>query len=117
MQVRTELSPVTSTSQSELEVHTTLFVCQELLHIPPVELLAAEKTLAQSEGVGRVKYLSHRAIQLKPSTFKDMLSPEVGKQGNKQGEGKKYREQFRSLILEVPLCAGSSAAGIDKSVA
>lgn len=70
---------VTSISQSELEAHTTLFVCQEPLHTPPVELLAAERTLTQSEGVGRVKYSSNRAIQLKPSTFKDMLSTEVGK--------------------------------------
>lgn len=77
MKVRTELS--SAHLKAELEVHTALFVCQKLLHTPPVELLAAEKTLAQSESVGRVKYLSHRAIQLKPSTFKDMLSSEVGK--------------------------------------
>lgn len=77
MQVRAELSP--AHLRSELEVPTPLFVCQELLHTPPVEMLAAEKPLVQSEGVGRVKYLSHRGIQLKSSTFKGMLSSEVEK--------------------------------------
>lgn len=102
MQVRTELSPVTTTSQVRAgSSHNPLCLPGASPHtstLLAVELLDAEKTLAQGEGVGRVKYLSHRGIQFKPSTFKDMLSSEVGKYGSEQGEGKKQRGQFRSLV-------------------